>query len=45
MIRGVGPGLTPLGVGGGLADPQLTVYDAQGVTIGQNDNWGVARPR
>jgi hypothetical protein len=42
LIRGAGPGLTPLGVNGVLADPQLTVYDAKGVVVGQNDNWGGA---
>jgi hypothetical protein len=40
IIRGVGPGLTPLGVAGALADPVLEVYRA-GATqpFVTNDNW------
>jgi hypothetical protein len=40
LIRGVGPGLTPLGVSGVLADPVLEVYRAGTATpIATNDNW------
>jgi len=43
LIRGVGPGLTPLGVTGVLADPQLAVY-RQGASVAllQNDDWNAA---
>jgi hypothetical protein len=38
LIRGVGPSLASLGVGGVLPDPVLTIY--QGSTaIGSNDDW------
>jgi hypothetical protein len=38
LLRGIGPGLARLGLGGVLADPVLAVY--QGSTlIAQNDDW------
>ena len=40
LIRGVGPGLTPLGVAGALADPVLEVYRAGATTpFATNDDW------
>lgn len=39
LIRGVGPGLSRLGVSGVLADPQLKVY-VERTVIATNDNWG-----
>lgn len=40
LIRAVGPGLTPFGVTGALADPQLGVIPAgQSFTVASNDNW------
>jgi hypothetical protein len=39
VIRAAGPSLTPLGVGGALADPQLTLF-AGPTQNGANDNWG-----
>jgi hypothetical protein len=39
LIRGLGPSLTALGVSGALADPILTVKDANGAVIAINDNW------
>ncbi|MBS0631493.1 MAG: matrixin family metalloprotease [Verrucomicrobia bacterium] len=39
LIRGVGPTLTALGVGGALADPQLYLYSGSTI-IASNDNWG-----
>jgi len=43
LIRAIGPGLAAFGVGGMLADPQLTIFrgDEQ---IAQNDNWSGASP-
>ncbi len=38
LIRGVGPGLTQLGVPGVLADPQITLY-LGGAPIAGNDDW------
>ena len=40
LIRAVGPILSGFGVGGVLADPQLTIY-REGLTtpVQQNDNW------
>jgi hypothetical protein len=39
LIRGVGPGLAPFGVGDALADPRLDVFDGSGTRIAENDNW------
>ena len=38
LIRAVGPGLTPLGVGSVLADPTMDLYSGQTV-IASNDDW------
>lgn len=41
LIRVVGPGLSAFGVGGTLADPQLSVIPlGLNVTVARNDNWG-----
>ena len=40
LIRAVGPGLAQFGVGGTLADPQLTVIPlGQTFAVASNDNW------
>ena len=39
LIRAVGPALGVFGVTGFLADPELTVYGANGVEQAYNDNW------
>lgn len=39
LVRAVGPGLAPFGVGGTLADPKMTVFDAAGRVLAANDNW------
>jgi hypothetical protein len=39
VVRGIGPSLAAAGVTGALANPYLTVYDAEGAVIGANDNW------
>jgi hypothetical protein len=39
VLRGIGPSLTNLGIAGALADPVLSLRDASGATIFQNDNW------
>ncbi len=38
LIRAIGPGLTPLGVGSVLADPTMDLYSGQTV-IASNDDW------
>ncbi len=38
LIRVAGPGLVPLGVASGLADPEMHLY-AQGTVIRSNDDW------
>jgi len=38
LIRSAGPSLTPFGVPGAMANPQLELHDANN-TIGTNDNW------
>lgn len=39
LARAVGPGLTQFGVPSIMTNPRITVLNAQGVTIGSNDNW------
>jgi hypothetical protein len=39
LLRAVGPGLTPFGVGGVLADPQLRLFNAAGTATDTNDDW------
>ncbi len=39
LIRASGPALVPLGVPGTLADPYVELFDAQGQSLGRNDNW------
>ena len=41
LIRGVGPKLTALGVGGALADPKLEIF-AGSAKLAENDNWATA---
>jgi len=40
LIRAVGPGLAKLGVADAASDPRLTLYNAQGQVILENDDWG-----
>ena len=41
LVRGIGPSLTPFGVTGWLADPQLQLFAAPASTpLATNDNWG-----
>jgi hypothetical protein len=39
LIRAVGPALTAFGVSGALAQPILSVYNANGVLVGVNGGW------
>jgi hypothetical protein len=39
LVRGLGPTLTQFGVTGVLADPFLTLVDANGNELGHNNNW------
>jgi hypothetical protein len=39
MVRGIGPGLAAYGIVNFLADPMLTLYDANDAAIATNDNW------
>ena len=41
LIRGVGPSLTPLGVNGALANPQLKIFNSAGHEVAANDDWSV----
>lgn len=41
LIRAAGPALASLGVGGALADPQMTLF-AGTTALATNDNWGTA---
>lgn len=41
LIRGIGPGLVPLGVTDAIADPRLTLYNA-GTRLAANDDWDAA---
>jgi uncharacterized delta-60 repeat protein len=38
LLRGIGPGLAPLGVANVIADPQLTLYTGR-YSYAANDNW------
>ncbi|MEQ1694005.1 MAG: hypothetical protein ABMA00_22130, partial [Gemmatimonas sp.] len=40
LLRGIGPGLASFGVPGSLANPKLTLFDANGATLAENDDWG-----
>jgi sugar lactone lactonase YvrE len=42
LIRGVGPALGGFGVGGFLAQPELTVFDSSNTAIASNTGWGTA---
>ncbi len=39
VVRAVGPSLASAGLSDPLADPMLTVYDANGTAIASNDDW------
>ena len=39
LVRGIGPSLTAFGVNGVLADPLLTISDADAAVVASNDNW------
>ncbi len=39
LVRALGPALTPQGITGALADPQLLLQNANGDTVASNDNW------
>jgi hypothetical protein len=39
LIRGVGPGLAPFGVGNRLVDPQLSLVPLGGLPLATNDDW------
>lgn len=39
IVRGIGPSLTNSGVSGALANPTLTIFNAQGTAIDANDDW------
>ncbi len=39
LIRGVGPRLAPFGITDFLLDPKLTLFDATGAQLEENDNW------
>lgn len=40
LLRAIGPGLAPFGVGGTLPDPQITLFEGDGRPASHNDNWG-----
>lgn len=40
LLRGIGPGLKQLGISAPLTDPTLTLFDAKGVQLTTNDDWG-----
>ena len=39
LVRGIGPTLGTLRVGGVLADPRIVIFDSAGRTVAENDNW------
>jgi hypothetical protein len=40
VVRAIGPDLTSKGVANALQDPHVTVYDANGTMIAENDDYG-----
>lgn len=42
LIRAVGPSLSAFGVTNTLADPKLTLFDAKGVRVAENDDFSAA---
>jgi len=42
LVRGDGPALSQFGVGGVLANPQLTLFDSTGKAIATDTGWGSA---
>lgn len=45
LVRGVGPGLTPFGVSGVVAQPTLRLLGGTGATVAQNTNWNSSADR
>lgn len=39
VVRAIGPTLQSQGIAGTLADPTMTLHDANGLAIAANDNW------
>lgn len=44
LLRGMGPSLSAMGLGGLLADPFLELRDSNGALLAQNDNWKEGSP-
>jgi hypothetical protein len=42
IFRGIGPSITSLPAGAVLADPVIELFNAQGQSMGRNNNWGDA---
>ena len=42
LIRAAGPALAGFGVPGALADPKLTIYNAAGAIVAENDDWNAS---
>lgn len=40
LVRGVGPALTPFGIGNALPNPVLTIFNAAGQAVFTNNDWG-----
>jgi hypothetical protein len=41
VVRGIGPSLAAFGINNTLADPMLDLRDAQGTSVGSNDDWKI----
>jgi autotransporter-associated beta strand protein len=39
IVRAIGPSLTPFGIANALADPTLTLHNAQGAILAFNNDW------
>lgn len=42
LIRAIGPSLAGKGIAVPLTNPKLTLYNANGIEVGNNDNWGAS---
>jgi hypothetical protein len=41
LVRGLGPALTPFGITNALPNPSLTIYNAAGLAVLSNTDWGL----
>lgn len=45
LVRAIGPSLATRGITGPLADPELEIFDNNGMSVARNENWESAQGR